>query len=137
MSRTRDSATLSPEHGPIFEELEQEHITQEQFNDELDKGLAEMLAQDQSDEEEGEEGTAGETVGGDDKDDDDDDDEDDDDEDEEEACESPKDPFPREVRWKPTEEEMDKDFDPNEEVEIKPQFANFTNALIVLQLLTL
>jgi hypothetical protein len=43
MSQTRDSATPSPEHGPIFEEPEPEHITQEQFNDELDKGLAEML----------------------------------------------------------------------------------------------
>ena len=83
MSRTRDSATLSPKHGPIFEESELEHITQEQFNDELNKGLAEMLTQDQFDEEEGEEGTTGEAVGGDDKDDDDDDDEDDDDEDEE------------------------------------------------------
>ena len=117
MPWTRDSATPSPEHRPIFEEPEPEHITQEQFNDELDKGLAEMLTQDQSDEEEGEEGRAGEATRGDDEEDDDDEDND---EDEEEACESPKDPFPREVRRKPTEEEMDKDFDPNEEVGIKP-----------------
>ena len=60
------------------------------FNDELDKGLVEMLTQDQSDEEEREEGRAGEAAGGDDE--EDDDDEDDDDEDEEEAYESPKDP---------------------------------------------
>ena len=94
-----------------------------------------MLTQDQSDEEQGGEGRAGEAAGGDDE--EDDDDEDNDDEDEEEAYESPKDPFPREVRQKATEEELDKDFDPNEEVGIKPQFANFANALIVLQLLTL
>ena len=132
MLRTRDNATPSPEHGPIFEEPEPEHITQEQFNDELDKGLAEMLTQDQSDEEEG---RVGEAAGGDDK--EDDDDEDDDDKDLEEAYESPKDPFTREVRRKPTEEELDKDFDPNEEIGIKPYFVNFANALIVLQLLTL
>ena len=72
-----------------------------------------MLAQDQSDEEEGEEGRAREAAGGDNEEDDDDD------EDEEEAYESPDDPFPCEVRWKATEEELDKDFDPNEEVGIK------------------
>ncbi|XP_066396074.1 uncharacterized protein [Miscanthus floridulus] len=109
---TRDSATRIPKHGPIFEELELEHITQEQFNDELDKGLAEMLTQDQSDEEEGEERRAREATGGDDE-------EDDDDEDEEEAYESLEDPFPREVRRKATEE-LDKDFDPNKEIRIKP-----------------
>ena len=118
MLRTRDNATPSPEYGPIFEEPEPEHITQEQFNDELDKGLAEMLTQDQSDEEEGEEGRAGEATRG--YDEEDDDDEDDDDKDEEEAYESPEDPFPCEVRWKPTEEERDKDFYPNKEVGIKP-----------------
>ena len=117
MSQIRDSATLSPEHGPILEEPELEHITQEQFNDELDKGLAEMLTQDQTNEEEEEEGRAGEAAGGDDE--EDNDDEDDDDEHEEEAYESPEDPFPHEVRWKATEEELDKDFDPNEEVGIK------------------
>jgi len=94
-----------------------------------------MLTQDQSDEEEGEEGRAGEVAGG--KDEEDNDDEDDDDEDEEEAYESLEDPFPREVRRKATEEELDKDFDPNEEIGIKPYFVNFANALIVLQLLTL
>ena len=88
------------------------------FNDEIDKGLVEMLTQDQSDEEEGEEGRAREAARGDNE--EDDDDEDDDDKDLEEAYESPKDPFTREVRRKPTEEELDKDFDPNEEVGIKP-----------------
>ena len=116
MTRTRDSATPSPEHRPIFEEPEPEHITQEQFNDELDKGLAEMLTQDQSNEEEGEVGSAGDAAGSDDE--EEDNDEDDDDKDEEEAYESPVDPFPHEVRWKPTKEELDKDFDPNEEVGI-------------------
>jgi hypothetical protein len=76
-----------------------------------------MLTQDQSNEEKGEEERAGEAAGGDDE--EYDDDEDDDDEDEEDAYESLKDPFPREVRWKPTEEELDKDFDPNEKVRIK------------------
>ena len=93
-----------------------------------------MLTQDQSNEEEGEEGRAGEATGGDEE---EEDDEDDDDEDEEEAYESPEDPFPREVRRKATEEELDKDFDPNKEVGITPQFANFANDLIMLQLLTL
>ena len=120
MPWTRDSATPSPEHRPIFEEPEPEHITQEQFNDELDKGLAEKLTQDQSDEEEGEEGRAGEATKGDDKEEEDDDNDEDDDEDEEEAYESPEDPFPCEVRRKPMEEELDMDFDLNEEVGIKP-----------------
>jgi hypothetical protein len=121
MAWIRDSATQSPEHRPIFEEPEQEHITVEQFNDELDKGLVEMLTQDQSDEEEGEEGREGEAARGDDDDDDKDDDDDEDvNEDEEEGYESPEDPFPHEVRRKATEDELDKDFDPNKEVGIKP-----------------
>jgi hypothetical protein len=51
---------------------------------------------------------------------DDDDDEDSDDEDEEEGYESLEDPFPRESRRRSMEEELDKDFDLNEEVRIKP-----------------
>ena len=113
MPWTRDSATPSPEHRPIFEEPKPKNITQEQFNDELDKGLAEMLTQDQSNEEEG---SAGDAAGSNDE--EDDDDEDDDDEDEEEAYESPEYPFLHEVRRKPTKEELDKDFDLNEEVGI-------------------
>jgi hypothetical protein len=84
---------------------------------EIGKGLGEMLTQDQSNEE-GEEGRAGEAARGGDE--EDDDDEEDDHEDEEEAYESPKDPFPREARRRPMEEELDKDFDPNTEVGIKP-----------------
>ena len=45
---------------------------------------------------------------------------DNDDEDEDAAYESPEDPFPCEVRRKATKEELDKDFDPNEEIGIKP-----------------
>ena len=44
---------------------------------------------------------------------------DDDDEDSKKGYVSLEDPFPREVRWKATEE-LDKDFDPNEEVGKKP-----------------
>ena len=33
---------------------------------------------------------------------------------------SPEDPFPREPRRRPMEDELDKDFDPNNEVRIKP-----------------
>jgi len=62
-------------------------------------------------EEGGAEGRAGE---------DDDDDKDNNDEDEEEGYESSEDPFPHEARRRPMEEELDKDFDPNEEVGIKP-----------------
>jgi hypothetical protein len=112
MSRTRDSATPSPEHEPIFEETEPEDITREQFNDDIGKGLAEMITQYQFNKEEGEEGRAGEAAGG--------DDEEDDDEDEEEGYESLEDPFPPKARRRPTEEEPNKDFDPNEEVGIKP-----------------
>ena len=32
---------------------------------------------------------------------------------------SPEDPFPQEPRWRPMEDELDKDFDPNDEVRIK------------------
>lgn len=45
--------------------------------------------------------------------------EDDHEHDEEEGYESPNDPFPPETRRRPMEEELDRDFDPNEEVGIK------------------
>ena len=45
---------------------------------------------------------------------------DDDNEDSEEGYVSLEDPFPREARRRPTEEDLDKDFDPNEEVGKKP-----------------
>ena len=70
-----------------------------------------MLTQEEYDEEEGPEGEAAE---GEEEEDDDHDD------DSEEGYESPEDPFPREARRRPTEEDLNKDFDPNEEVGKKP-----------------
>ena len=68
-----------------------------------------MLTQEQYDEEEGgAEGRAGEAAEGEEED------------DSEEGYESPEDPFPREARRRPTKEDLDKDFDPNEEVGKKP-----------------
>ena len=67
-----------------------------------------MLTQEQCDEEEGPEGEAAEGE------------EEEDDDDLEEGYESPEDPFSREARMRPTEEDLDKDFDPNEEVGKKP-----------------
>ena len=70
-----------------------------------------MLTQEQCDEEEGgAEGRAGEAVEG----------EEEEDEDSEEGYVSPEDPFPREARRRPTEKDLDKDFDPNKEVGKKP-----------------
>ena len=72
-----------------------------------------MLTQEQCDEEEGRaEGRAGEAAEG--------EEEDDDDDDSEEGYVSPEDPFPHEARRRPMEEDLDKDFDPNEEVGKKP-----------------
>ena len=65
-----------------------------------------MLTQEQCDKE----GPEGEAAEGEEE-------EDDDDDDSEEGYESPEDPFPREARRRPTEKDLDKDFDPNEEVE--------------------
>ena len=79
-----------------------------------------MLTQEQCDEEEGPEGEAAEGE------------EEEDDNYLEEGYESPEDPFPREARKRPTEEDLDKDFDPNEEVGKKPQLVNFAKALAVL-----
>ena len=73
-----------------------------------------MLTQKQCDEEEGgAEGRVGEAAEGEEE-------EDDDDDDSEEGYVSPEDPFPCEATRRPTEEDLDKDFDPNEEVGIKP-----------------
>ena len=70
-----------------------------------------MLTQEQCDEEEGgAEGRAGEAAEGEEVDDDDDE------EDSEEGYVSPEDPFPRKARRRPTEEDLDQDFDPNEEI---------------------
>ena len=108
MTRTTGDATRIPEHGPNFEEAEPEVLTQKQFNEEADERQRE---------EGGVERRAGEAAKGNEE---DGDDEDDDDKDEEEGYESLKDPFPHEPRRRLTEEEMDKDFDPNKEVGICP-----------------
>jgi hypothetical protein len=72
-----------------------------------------MLTQEQCDEEEeGAEEKAGEAAEGEEEEDDDNEDDDDDDKDSKEGYVSPEDPFPRETRRKPTEEDLDKDFDP-------------------------
>ena len=61
----------------------------------------------------GAEGRAGEAAEGEEED-------DDEEEDSEEGYVSSEDPFLHEARRRPTEEDLDKDFDPNEEVGIKP-----------------
>ena len=112
-SWTLGSAAQCPEHDeqPTYEEQAlEDQLTQEQFNKEVEKDLEVMLTQEQCDKEEGPEGEAAEGE----------EEEDDDDDDSEEGYESPKDPFPREARRRPTEEDLDKDFDPNEEVGKKP-----------------
>ena len=86
-----------------------------------------MLTQEQCDKEEVPEGVAAEGE----------EEEDDDDDDSEEGYVSLKDPFPREARRRSTEEDLDKDFDPNKEVGKKPSLVNFAKALVVLPLLTL
>jgi hypothetical protein len=48
---------------------------------------------------------------------------------------SPVDPFPLEPRRRPTEDELDKDFDPNDEVRIKPyKLVNLANAMAICYL---
>ena len=115
MSRTPDSAAQCPEHDeqPTYEEQAlEDQLTQEQFDNELEKDLEVMVTQEQCDKEEGGvEGRAGEAAEG---------EEEEDDDDSEEGYVSPKDPFPREARRRLTEEDLNKDFDPNEAVGIKP-----------------
>ena len=97
MSWTPDSVARCPEHD--------EHPTYEE------QALENQLTQEQCDEEEGgAEGRVGEAAEGEEVDDDDDD------EDSKEGFVSPDDPFPCEARRRPTEEDLDKDFDPNKEV---------------------
>ena len=113
MSRTPDSVAWCPKHDvqPTYEEQAlEDQLSQEQFDNKVEKDLEVMLTQEQCDEEEGgaEEAAEGKEE------------EDDDDDDSEEGYESPEDPFPREARRRPTEEDLDKDFDPNEEVGKKP-----------------
>ena len=79
------------------------------------QALEDQLTQEQFDNEEegGAEGREGEATEGEEE-------EDDDDEDSEEGYVSPEDHFPREARKRPTKEDLHKNFDPNEEVGIKP-----------------
>ena len=108
MLRTPDSAARCPERDeqPTLEEQAlEDQLTQEQFNNKVEKDLKVMLTQEQCDEEEGPKGEAAEHE-----------EEEVDDDDSEEGYESPEDPFPREARRRPTEEDLDKDFDPNKEV---------------------
>ena len=115
MSWTPDSAARFPEHDehPTNEEQAlEDQLTQEQFDNELEKDLEVTLTQEQCDEEEG--GVEGRArVAAERKEEEEDDD---DDEDSEERYVSPGDPFPREAIRRPTEEDLNKDFDPNEEV---------------------
>ena len=99
MSRTPDSAARCPEHDeqPTLEEQAlEDQLTQEQFDNEIEKDLEVMLTQEECDEEEGPEGEAAEGK------------EEEDDDDSEEGYESPEDPFPREARRRLTEEDFDK-----------------------------
>ena len=110
MSQTPDNAAQCPEHDeqPTYEEQAlEDQLTQEQFDNEVEKDLEVMLTQEECDEEEGLEGEAAEG-------------EEEEDDESEEGYESPEDPFPPEARRRPTEEDLDKDFDPNEEVGKKP-----------------
>jgi hypothetical protein len=90
MTRTTDSAARSRENNeqPSQGGQVQDQLSQEQFNNELDKDVAMMLTQGESNEEQGrEEGRQGEADEG-----------EEDDDDSEERYESPEDPFPRELR---------------------------------------
>jgi hypothetical protein len=115
MARTTDSAARSNENNeqPSQGGQVQDQLSQEQFNGELDKNVALLLTQEEYDEEQGgEEGREEEANEG--------KEEEDDDDDSEEGYESLEDPFPHEPRQRPTEDELDKDFDPQEEVGTKP-----------------
>jgi hypothetical protein len=117
MPRTTNSVARSNENNerPSQGGQVQDQLSQEQFNGELDKNVALLLTQEEYDEEQGgEEGREEEADEGEEEEDDDDDD------DLEEGYESPEDPFPREPRWRPMKDELDKDFDPQEEVGTKP-----------------
>jgi hypothetical protein len=111
-----------PSHGEP--ELD-DQLTQEQFDNELENGLEMMLTQEDLVDDEDPVGGAqgregGEDAQGEEGDDDEDEDEDEDDGTSSSGYVSPKDPFQQEHRWRPTKDELDKDFDPNDEVRIKP-----------------
>jgi hypothetical protein len=106
---TSNVARSSPpeEHPSPRGQENDDELTQEQF-DELAAHNITLLTQEEFGEgQEGEAGGEGEDDEGSDADDD-----------SSTTYESPEDPFPREPRRKPTADELDKDFDPNEEVGI-------------------
>ena len=85
MSRTPDSAARCPkpdEQPTLEEQALEDQLTQEQFDNKVEKDLEVMLTQEQCDKEEGPEGEAAEGE----------EEEDDDDDDSEEGYESPEDP---------------------------------------------
>ncbi|XP_066312932.1 uncharacterized protein [Miscanthus floridulus] len=122
MSRTSKSASRCPVNDEQSSHGEQElddQLTQEQFDNELEKGLEVMLTQEDLVDDEDPVGGAQGREGGEDaqgKEGDDDEDEDEDDDTSSGGYVSPEDPFAREPRRRPTEDELDKDFDPNDEV---------------------
>jgi hypothetical protein len=110
MTRTTSNVARSNEHeehpSPGGQEI-QDQLSQEQFNEELDNDVAFMLTQEESGEEQGgEAGREGETN------------ESGEDDDSTSGYERPEDPHPSEPRRKLTEDKLDKDFNPNEKVEI-------------------
>ena len=126
MSRTSKSASRCPVNDEQPSHGEQElddQLTQEQFDNELEKGLEVMLTQEDLVDDEDPVGGAQGREGGEDaqgEEGDDDEDEDEDDDTSSRGYVSPEDPFAREPRWRPTEDELDKDFNPNDEVRLKP-----------------
>jgi hypothetical protein len=98
MARTTDENDEQPTHGV-------EQLSQEDFDNEVEKGIAVMLTQEESQMKEDE---------------DDDEDDDGDDDSSEDGYVTPEDPFPSPPRQRPTEDDLDEDFNLNDEVGIKP-----------------
>jgi hypothetical protein len=115
MSRKADSAARGPRNSdqPTHERQElEDQLTQEQFDGELENDVDLILTQDQCDEEQERAEGRGEA--------DEDEEEDDDDEDSSGGYESPEDPHPQPPRQKPTEDTLDLDFNPDDEVWMEP-----------------
>jgi hypothetical protein len=120
MSPSRVTETRSPGQGNNVEDARPHGMSQEELNKELDNDIEEMLTQDPLEEEAEVGGTREEGGAGDDDDDDEDGDEDDDDDEKDDGgYVSPEDPHPFEPRHRPTQAELDEDYDPTKEVEIK------------------
>jgi hypothetical protein len=106
---TSDAARSSPpeEHPSPRGQENDDELTQEQFDELAAHNIALLTQEELGEEQGGEAGGEGEddeVSGADDG--------------SSSAYESPEDPFPREPRRKPTADELDKEFDPNEEVGI-------------------